>query len=182
MSNKNLDNEYKKINSRLVRMYEKYGEDFGLYQQEAAVIRLNFKTYVNENGVIQIKRGKANANLNTFQMNSLEYVSKMGSLKTERETARKYLQDQGEKATPQRIEDIIKKRDYVRSNKNMISDISSQLDSGKTIADSLRQLYNKAAGRSEELTYDELFELMKKAEPDYNKMTKTKSKGGRKKI
>lgn len=181
MSNKNLDNEYKKINSRLVRMYEKYGEDFGLYQQEAAVIRLNFETYVNPNGVIQIKRGKANANLNTFQMNSLDYVSKMGSLKTERETARKYLHDQGEKATPQRIEDIIKKRDYVRSNKNMISDISSQLDTGKTIADSLRQLYNKAAGRSEELTYDELFELMKKAEPDYNKMTKTKTKG-RKKI
>lgn len=170
----NLDNEYRKINARLVRMHKKYGENFGLYQEQAATIHANFNTYINEDGVIQIKRGAANKNINKFQKKALEIVAKSGSVKSEQATAKKYLQEEMgiDKPTKEQIDELVIKRDYVRSNKNMITFLSEQVDIGRTLTDTLANLYNRAAGRSDELTYDELYDLMKKAEPAYKKAQK----------
>lgn len=167
---KNLDNEYRKLNARLVSLYEKFGEDFGLYQEQASIIARNFETRTAPNGAIQIQRGKANADINKFQKSALDAVLQSGSVKSEIASARKYLKEHGQKATKDEINNLILKRDYVKQHRDMISQISEQINAGMAIPDSMKDLYNRAAGRSEELTYDELYDLMKTAEPDYYDM------------
>lgn len=165
----NLDNEYRKINARMQTLFEKYGEDFNLYQREATLISKNFETRIAPNGAIQIKRGKANSEINKFQKKALEKVSEMGGVQTEIKEARKYLQEQGiDKPTQQQIDELVMKKDYVKENRDMISKISKQINQGLALTDNMADLYNRAAGRSEELTYDELYDLMKRAEPDFN--------------
>lgn len=41
-----------------------------------------------------------------------------------------------------------------------------QVKTGANITDSLAALYNRAAGRTDELSYDELYDLMNRALPD----------------
>ena len=165
----NLDNEYRKINARMQSLFEKYGEDFNLYQREATLISKNFETRIAPNGAIQIKRGKANSGINKFQKKALEKVSEMGGIQTEIKEARQYLKEKGiDKPTQQQIDELVMKKDYVKENRDMISRISKQINQGLALTDSMAELYNRASGRSDELTYEELYDLMKKAEPDFN--------------
>ena len=58
------------------------------------------------------------------------------------------------------------KQEFVKDNRDLITWVSQQIKSGATITDNLANLYNRAAGRSDEISYDELYDLINKALPD----------------
>ena len=162
-----FDNAFNAINKRMQELDKQFGKDPAAYNEYESLIRKNFEYRVNSAGQVQIKRGKANANLNRFQRQALKHMLKggqtVGSMKA---SAKQALQDEGIKATKQAVKEMAIKQDYVKSHRDLISRISEQVNEGQELPDSLLDLYNRAAGRSDELSYSELYDLMVEAVPD----------------
>lgn len=163
----NLDNVFNAINKRLQELNKTFGRDTAAYNDYESIIRKNFEFRQTKNGTIQLKRGKANSNLNRFQRQALEHLVKggqtVGSMKA---AAKQALQKEGADITKQAIEEMAIKQDYVKAHRDIISRISEQINEGMEMPDSLKDLYNRAAGRSDELTYSELYDLMVNAASD----------------
>lgn len=161
-----FDNTFNAINKRLDALAEQFGKDTAAYNEYESIIRKNFEYRVNKAGNVQIKRGKANANLNRFQKQALQHLltggQTVGSMNA---AAKQALKDEGKKATKQAIKEMAIKQDYVKAHKDVISKISNQ-ENIDALPDSLKDLYNRAAGRSDELTYSELYDLMVEAAAD----------------
>lgn len=62
----------------------------------------------------------------------------------------------------------ILKKDYVKENNDIFYYISDQIKAGllDKLSDDEKALYNRAAGRSDEMTYDELYDLIHAAKGD----------------
>lgn len=162
-----LDNQFNAINKRLQELDKVFGKDTAAYNEYESIIRKNFEYRTNKAGTVQIKRGKANSNLNRFQKQALDRLTKGGqTVGTMRAAAKKSLQDEGKKATRDAIDERAIKMDYVKEHKDVISRISEQMENGLEMPDSLLDLYNAAAGRSDELTYDQLYDLLVNAAGD----------------
>lgn len=163
----NLDNVFNAINKRLQELNKTFGRDTAAYNDYESIIRKNFEFRQTKNGTIQLKRGKANSNLNRFQRQALDHLVKGGqTVGSMRAGAKKALKDEGKDITKQAIDEMVIKQDYVKAHRDIISRISEQINEGMEMPDSLKDLYNRAAGRSDELTYSELYELMVQAAPD----------------
>lgn len=164
---KKLDNTFNAINKRLQELNKAFGLDTAAYNDYESIIRKNFEFRQTKNGTIQLKRGKANSNLNRFQKQALEYLLKGGqTVGSMRAGAKKALKDEGKDITKQAIDEMVIKIDYVKAHREVIGKISTQMKLGTQLADSLKDLYNRAAGRSDELTYSALYDLMVQAAPD----------------
>ena len=163
----NLDNVFNAINKRLLELNKTFGRDTAAYNDYESIIRKNFVFRQTKNGTIQLKRGKANSTLNRFQRQALEHLLKggqtVGSMKA---AAKQALKNEGADITKQAIEEMAIKQDYVKAHRDIISRISEQINEGIEMPDSLKDLYNRAAGRSDELTYSELYDLMVNAAAD----------------
>ena len=163
----NLDNVFNAINKRLQELNKTFGRDTAAYNDYESIIRKNFEFRQTKNGTIQLKRGKTNSNLNRFQRQALEHLVKGGqTVGSMRASAKKALKDEGKDITKQAIDEMAVKIDYVKAHKDVISKISEQKALGMEMPDSLNDLYFRAAGRSDELTYSELYDLMVSAAPD----------------
>lgn len=163
----NLDNVFNAINKRLQELNKTFGRDTAAYNDYESIIRKNFEFRQTKNGTIQLKRNKANSNLNRFQKQALEHLVKGGqTVGSMRAGAKKALKDEGKDITKQAIDEMAVKIDYVKAHKDVISKISDQKALGMEMPDSLNDLYFRAAGRSDELTYSELYDLMVSAAPD----------------
>lgn len=172
MDIKKVDNMINKLNKRLVNLYNTFGEDNPTYQNYVTRLSKNKLITYEKNGAFQISRSSKNLNLNRFQLETLNTLSsKGGTVKSLQASARAYLKEQNPKSKPSisEINAFVDKMEYVKANRDMITGISKQIKQGIAITDSLADLYNRAAGRSEELTYDELFNLMQRAKGDYDK-------------
>lgn len=171
MDTKKVDNMINKINKRLVNLYNTFGEDNPTYQNYVTRLSKNRLITYEKNGAFQVSRSSKNLNLNRFQFETLNTLSnKGGTVKSLQQSARAYLKESGaKKPTLKEINLFVDKMEYVKANRDMITGISKQIKQGIAITDSLAELYNRAAGRSEELTYDELYNLMRKAKGDYDK-------------
>lgn len=171
MDIKKVDNIINKLNKRLVNLYNTFGEDNPTYQNYITRLTKNRLITYEKNGAVQISRSSKNLKLNRFQIETLNTLStKGGTVKSLQQAARAYLKESGVKKP--KIEEInlfVDKMDYVKANRDMITGISKQINNGLAITDSLANLYNRAAGRSDEMTYDELYDLMRKAKGDYDK-------------
>lgn len=164
----NLDNVFNAINKRLQELNKTFGRDTAAYNDYESIIRKNFEFRQTKNGTIQLKRGKANSNLNRFQRQALEHLVKGGqTIGSMRASAKKALKDEGEKDfSISDVDQMAIKQDYVKAHRDIISRISEQINEGMEMPDSLKDLYNRAAGRSDELTYSELYDLMVNAAAD----------------
>lgn len=163
----NLDNVFNAINKRLLELNKAFGRDTAAFNDYESIIRKNFEFRQTKNGTIQLKRGKANSNLNRFQRQALEHLVKGGqTVGSMRAAAKKALKDEGKDITRQAIDEMAIKIDYVKAHKDVISKISEQKALGMEMPDSLNDLYFRAAGRSDELTYSELYDLMVSSAPD----------------
>jgi hypothetical protein len=167
----NADNVYNKVNKRMQKLFENFGEDFDVYQKYKSTIEKYFDFNINKKtGLPQISRGKANQMLNKYQMDALNRLLKMDTVQSLKKKAKQTLIDEGNtRPTPSDIMKRIEIIDYVKSHKDIITWISEQLKNDAQLHDSMLDLYNRAAGRSDELTYDELYKLMLPAQSDYNK-------------
>ena len=163
----NLDNVFNAINKRLQELNKTFGRDTAAYNDYESIIRKNFEFRQTKNSTIQLKRGKANSNLNRFQRQALEHLVKGGqTVGSMRAAAKQALINEGADITKQAIEEMAIKQDYVKAHRDIISRISEQINEGMEMPDSLKDLYNRAAGRSDELTYSELYDLMVNAAAD----------------
>jgi hypothetical protein len=160
-----LDNEYRRINDRMQKLWETYGADNPTYQQYASQVQANFNINILPDGRVQIKQGKSNANINLFQRRALNDLMKMDTRGSLRKQAKQYAKEHG-LGKSANIDELVEKQEYVKDNRDLITWVSQQIKSGATITDNLANLYNRAAGRSDELSYDELYELINKALPD----------------
>lgn len=160
-----LDNEYRRINDRMQKLWETYGADNPTYQQYASQVQANFNINILPDGRIQIKQGKSNANINLFQRRALNDMMKMDTRGSLRNQAKQYAKEHG-LGKSANIDELVEKQEYVKDNRDLITWVSQQIKSGATITDNLANLYNRAAGRSDELSYDELYDLINKALTD----------------
>lgn len=160
-----LDNEYRRINDRMQKLWETYGADNPTYQQYASQVQANFNINILPDGRVQIKQGKSNANLNLFQRRALNDLMKLDTRGSLRKQAKQYAKEHG-LGKSANIDELVEKQEYVKDNRDLITWVSQQIKSGATITDNLANLYNRAAGRSDELSYDELYDLINKALPD----------------
>lgn len=167
----NKDNVYNKINKRMQKLFEAYGEDFEAYQKYKSQVEKYFDFNINKKtGIPQISRGKANEYLNKYQLDALNRLLKMDTISTLKKKAKETLIKEGvNRPTAEQVNERIEIIDYVKSHKELITWISEQLRSEAQLHDSMLNLYNRAAGRSDELTYDELYDLMLPAQGDYDK-------------
>ena len=98
-----FDNTFNAINKRLDALAEQFGKDTAAYNEYESIIRKNFEYRVNKAGNVQIKRGKANANLNRFQKQALQHLltggQTVGSMNA---AAKQALKDEGKKAKNKR--------------------------------------------------------------------------------
>lgn len=169
MARTDLDKAYRRINERMQKLYETFGTDSPSYQQYATILDINdMNTYYNKKGALQIRTGKANAQLDKFQQlglnDLLEGGETVGSL---RKAAKAYAKEHGLGKSAD-IDELAQKMDYVKAHRDMIGTLSKQQRYGFALTDTLNDLLNRAAGRSDELSYDELYDLMVAAEGDYN--------------
>lgn len=160
-----LDNEYRRINDRMQKLWETYGADNPTYQQYASQVQANFNINILPDGRVQIKQGKSNASINLFQRRALNDMMKLDTRGSLRKQAKQYAKEHG-LGKSANIDELVEKQEYVKDNRDLITWVSQQIKSGATITDNLANLYNRAAGRSEELSYDELYDLINKALPD----------------
>lgn len=165
MARSPLDNEYRRINDRMQKLWDTYGADNPTYQQYASQVQANFNINILPDGRVQIKQGKSNANLNLFQRRALNDLMKMDTRGSLRKQAKQYAKEHG-LGKSANIDELVEKQEYVKDNRDLITWVSQQIKSGATITDNLANLYNRAAGRSDELSYDELYDLINKALPD----------------
>lgn len=163
-----VDKIYRKINDRMQKLYETFGMDNASYQEYASVVSQNFEITIKPDGRVQVRTGKVNADINKFQRKALENLLQGGeTVGSLRRAARKYAKEHG-LGESNNIDELVQKMDYVKNNRDLITYISEQVKQGVAITDSMRNLYNRAAGRSDELSYDELFSMMSAAMEDYN--------------
>ena len=160
-----LDNEYRRINDRMQKLWETYGADNPTYQQYASQVQANFNINILPDGRVQIKQGKSNANINLFQRRALNDLMKLDTRGSLRKQAKQYAKEHG-LGKSANIDELVEKQEFVKDNRDLITWVSQQIKTGATITDNLANLYNRAAGRSEELSYDELYDLINKALPD----------------
>lgn len=160
-----LDSEYRRINDRMQKLWETYGADNPTYQQYASQVQANFNINILHDGRVQIKQGKSNANINLFQRRTLNDLMKLDTRGSLRKQAKQYAKEHG-LGKSANIDELVEKQEYVKDNRDLITWVSQQIKSGATITDNLANLYNRAAGRSDELSYDELYDLINKALPD----------------
>lgn len=165
MARTKLDNEYRRINDRMQKLWETYGADNPTYQQYASQVQANFNINILPDGRVQIKQGKSNANINLFQRRALNDLMKLDTRGSLRKQAKQYAKEHG-LGKSANIDELVEKQEYVKDNRDLITWVSQQIKSGATITDNLANLYNRAAGRSDELSYDELYDLINKALPD----------------
>lgn len=165
MARSPLDNEYRRINDRMQKLWETYGADNPTYQQYASQVQANFNINILPDGRVQIKQGKSNANINLFQRRALNDMMKLDTRGSLRKQAKQYAKEHG-LGKSANIDELVEKQEYVKDNRDLITWVSQQIKSGATITDNLANLYNRAAGRSDELSYDELYDLINKALPD----------------
>lgn len=165
MARSPLDNEYRRINDRMQKLWETYGADNPTYQQYASQVQANFNINILPDGRVQIKQGKSNANINLFQRRALNDLMKLDTRGSLRKQAKQYAKEHG-LGKSANIDELVEKQEYVKDNRDLITWVSQQIKSGATITDNLANLYNRAAGRSDELSYDELYDLINKALPD----------------
>ena len=165
MPRSKLDNEYRRINDRMQKLWETYGADNPTYQQYASQVQANFNINILPDGRVQIKQGKSNANINLFQRRALNDLMKLDTRGSLRKQAKQYAKEHG-LGKSANIDELVEKQEYVKDNRDLITWVSQQIKSGATITDNLANLYNRAAGRSDELSYDELYDLINKALPD----------------
>jgi hypothetical protein len=145
-----LDNEYRRINDRMQRLWDTYGADNPTYQQYASQVQANFNINILPDGRVQIKQGKSNANINLFQRRALNDMMKMDTRGSLRKQAKQYAKEHG-LGKSANIDELVEKQEYVKDNRDLITWVSQQIKSGATITDNLANLYNLAAGRSDEL-------------------------------
>lgn len=160
-----LDNEYRRINDRMQKLWDTYGADNPTYQQYASQVQANFNINILPDGRVQIKQGKSNGNINLFQRRALNDLMKLDTRGSLRKQAKQYAKEHG-LGKSANIDELVEKQEYVKDNRDLITWVSQQIKSGATITDNLANLYNRAAGRSDELSYDELYDLINKALPD----------------
>lgn len=160
-----LDNEYRRINDRMQKLWETYGADNPTYQQYASQVQANFNINILPDGRVQIKQGKSNANINLFQRRALNDLMKLDTRGSLRKQAKQYAKEHG-LGKSANIDELVERQEFVKDNRDLITWVSQQIKSGATITDNLANLYNRAAGRSDELSYDELYDLINKALPD----------------
>lgn len=165
MARTKLDNEYRRINDRMQKLWETYGADNPTYQQYASQVQANFNINILPDGRVQIKQGKSNASINLFQRRALNDLMKLDTRGSLRKQAKQYAKEHG-LGKSANIDELVEKQEYVKDNRDLITWVSQQIKSGATITDNLANLYNRAAGRSDELSYDELYDLINKALPD----------------
>lgn len=165
MARTKLDNEYRRINDRMQKLWDTYGADNPTYQQYASQVQANFNINILPDGRVQIKQGKSNASINLFQRRALNDLMKMDTRGSLRKQAKQYAKEHG-LGKSANIDELVEKQEYVKDNRDLITWVSQQIKSGATITDNLANLYNRAAGRSDELSYDELYDLINKALPD----------------
>lgn len=168
MARSALDKQIRKINDRMQKLYDVYGADSPAYQHYASTVQQNFDVRIMPDGRTKVREGKSNADLNRFQQAALDDLIKggdtVGSLRRE---AAKYAKQHGQGRLPaDELDALVEKMDYVKSNRDIISYISEQIKAGVAITDSMRNLYNRAAGRTQELGYDELYDLMQQVQGD----------------
>ena len=168
MARSAIDKQIRKINDRMQKLYEVYGPDSPSYQHYASTVQQNFDIKLMPDGRVKVREGKSNAGLNRFQQAALDDLIKggdtVGSLRRE---AAKYAKQHGRGKLPaDELDALVEKMDYVKSNRDLIGYISEQIKAGVAITDSMRDLYNRAAGRTEELSYDELYDLMQQVQGD----------------
>lgn len=160
-----LDKEYRRINDRMEALYNTYGADSPAYQRYASEVQANFNINIKPDGRIQIKQGKANANINLFQRRALNDILDFDTRQSLRKEAREYAKKHGlgESAN---IDELVAKQEFVKANRDLITWISEQAKTGHALTDNLAKLYNRAAGRTDELSYDELYTMINQALPD----------------
>ena len=160
-----LDNTYRRINYRMQKLYETYSADSPTYQQYASAVQSNFDINILNDGRVQIKQGKANANINLRQRRALNDILQFDTRQSLRKEAREYAKQHG-LGKSKNLDELVEKQEFVKANRDLITWISEQKKDGIALTDNLAELYNRAAGRSEELTYDELYDLVNRALPD----------------
>lgn len=168
MARSAIDKQIRKINDRMQKLYDVYGADSPAYQHYASMVQQNFDVKIMPDGRTKVREGKSNSNLNRFQQAALDDLIKggdtVGSLRRE---AAKYAKQHGQGRLPtNELDALVEKMDYVKSNRDLIGYISEQIKAGVAITDSMRELYNRAAGRTQELGYDELYDLMQQVQGD----------------
>lgn len=160
-----LDNEYRKINARMQRLYETYGADNPTYQRYASEVDANFKINILPDGRVQIKQGKANANINLHQRKALNDILGFDTRQSLRKEAKEYAKKHG-LGNSANLDELVEKQEFVKANRDLITWISEQIRAGANLTDSLANLYNRAAGRTDEMSYDELYDMINAALPD----------------
>lgn len=165
MARSELDKVYRRINDRMQALFETFGPDNPTYQRYASEVQQNFKINIDPYGRVQIKTGKANASIDQFQRDALNALTKFDTRQSLRAEAKKYAKEHG-LGRSANIDELVEKQEFVKANRDLISWISEQIRSGHALTDSMAALYNRAAGRTDELEYDELYDLINAALPD----------------
>ena len=160
-----LDTEYRRINDRMQKLFETYGADSPTYQRYASEVQANFDINIKPDGRVQIKLGKANAGITHHQRAALNEMLKGDTVGSLRKEARKYAKEHGLGQSAD-IDELVMKQEFVKANRDLISWISEQVRAGHALTDNLATLYNRAAGRTDEMSYDELFDMINAALPD----------------
>lgn len=165
MARSPLDNEYRRINDRMQKLWETYGADNPTYQNYASQVQANFNINILPDGRVQIKQGKANAKLNVYKERVLSELEEYDTRQSLRKEAREYAKKHG-LGKSNSIDELVEKQEFVKANRDLISWISEQIRAGANITDNLATLYNRAAGRTDEMSYDELYDMINAALPD----------------
>lgn len=160
-----LDTEYRRINDRMQKLFETYGADSPTYQRYASEVQANFDINIKPDGRVQIKLGKANAGITHHQRAALNEMLKGDTVGSLRKEARKYAKEHGLGKSAD-IDELVQKQEFVKANRDLISWISEQVRAGHALTDNLATLYNRAAGRTDEMSYDELYDMINAALPD----------------
>ena len=186
--NKELEKIIRRIN-RVIESYVKtFGTDFSLYGDILNSLKMNeIATRINNKGIIQIQRGKVNANLNSWQIRELKELAKMPTAYELYKKTKDDMKNKKDDEEPDIIEDQVEdktdpdkeepkekdefdgldpviveimKKDYVKKNKDIFTYLSDQIKNNAKLSKAERDLYNRAAGRSDEMSYDELYTLI----------------------
>lgn len=160
-----LDNVYNRINKRMQSLFKTYGPESYAYQHYESVLKANkFDLVQKGDGLMQIKRCKANAQLNHFQQKAVESILKgaetVGSLKAAAMEEISAAKGADYIPTAAELIDQSKVIDYVKGNKGEISFASAQVKAGST-NDNYKRLYDRLFNRTDEPSYGELYDLIR---------------------
>lgn len=174
MSFRDVEKIIRRINRVLESYVLKFGKDYSLYTDILNSLNMNdIATRLSNKGLVQIQRGKVNQNLNKWQLRELEELAKFPTAAEIYKKVKEDLKKNPKPPASPKINDPftgmdpviieILKRDYVKRNKDIFTYLSNQIKSMGKLSEAERALYNRAAGRSDEMTYDELYDLIRAA-------------------